>query len=399
MTAPTCEWIEERLPLLSYGDLESEERLSVLAHLEGCAACRATRAELEASAAALASVPLRHPDASKVEGLKGRVLAAVGAAGCPREADLLDADAPDVAEHVAGCAPCRQAQVAFAGVARALDRVPLDAPSAAALAASRATIFARTGVVAPALAKTGRLVRFPLRRALTAAAAILVAVGAFALGRVTAPVDVLALKQRTDQDVRARSPLARGWVAPAIQAYQQVVEEGPREPVVLAARAAEREVEALRALERLQGARTPAAADLEQLMVEFPDAPATFACVFDEYRTWRPAPDHVVSPGITPAGQGDLRGPKVAPWSSEGAPKGDRIPYSTMTDIDEGKIVEMLAWIKNPRLVEALQLQRGLLFEREQNLTEARRCYEEIVAKATDDTPAVRLARERLARI
>lgn len=394
MTAPTCEWIEERLPLLSYGDLESEERLSVLAHLEGCAACRGARAELEASAAALAAVPLRHPDASKVEGLKGRVLAAVGAAGCPREADLLDADAPDMAEHLAGCAPCRQAQVAFGGVARALDRVPLAAPSAAALAASRATIFARTGVAAPALAKAGRLVRFPLRRALSAAAAILVAVGAFALGRVTAPADVLALKQRTDQEVRARSPLARGWVAPAIQAYQQVVEEGPAEHVVLA----EREVEALRALERLQAGRTPAAADLEQLMVEFPDAPATFACVFDEYRTWKPAPDHVSS-GITPAGQGDLRAPKVAPWSSESAPKGDRIPYSTMTDIDEGKIREMLTWITNPRLVEALQLQRGLLYEREQNLTEARRCYEEIVAKATEDTPAVRLARERLARI
>lgn len=394
MTAPTCEWIEERLPLLSYGDLDGEERVSVLAHLEGCARCCSARVELEASAAALAAVPLRHPDARKVEGLKGRVLAAVGAAGCPREEELLDPGSSDLAEHLASCAACREAQVAFASVSRALDRVPLTAPTAAALAASRATIFARTGVSPVAAQRAGRLVRFPLRRALSAAAAILVALGAFALGRVTAPADVLALKQRTDESVRGRSPLTRGWVAPAIQAYQQVVEEGPAEQVVSARRAAEREVEALRALERLQETRTPTAADLELLMVEFPDAPATFACVFDEYRTWKPEPDQV-RPGIT-NGQDQLRGPKVPPWHGEASPKpADRIPYRDM----DGELVVMMKWVTNPHLVEALTLQRGLRFEYEQNLTEARRCYEQILASSTADTPSVRIARERLARI
>lgn len=425
---PTCEWIEERLPLLGYGDLEAAERNLVLAHLDRCEACRAFVGALEASSAALSAVPLRHPDARRVRGLKAAVLAAVGAAGCPREVDLLargsrglgtpspdeagrpspDAES-ELAAHLEGCAACREARAAFAQVGRALDLVPLIEPALAAQEAARAQVFARVGprapapatpsVPAPALApgaapasvtKAGRLLRLPARRALTAAAAVLLGAGAFTLGRVTAPPDqeqALALKQSVDLMVRANHPQQRGWVAPAITAYTQVVESVDLEAD--ASRQARREVEALRALERLQlRSDSPSADDLEDLMVEFPDATSTFACALEGYRSSRgEAHSPLIDAG--PAEQtGEHAGERVGEW--RGRP--GTIP------INHAAFADALRWISQPRLRQAILLQQAIRLEDLGDLAQARECYQQVLG-AMGDTPAARFARERLERL
>lgn len=385
MTTPACDWTEERLPLLAYGELDADERDRALAHLEACDGCRAARAALEGAAAALAAVPLRHPDPARLQGLKARVLAAVGADPCPREADLLDPDAagPDLAAHVEGCAPCREAAAAFAQAGQALDLVPLRRPSDAAWAAARDAARAHAGLQAAATAPAGRVVRFPLRRALAAAAAVLVATGAFALGRATAPRDhlerALTLKTSADQLVRGQHPQQRGWVAPAITAYERVIEAVG--PGAEAARRADRELAALQALERLQGrGEAPSPDELAQLMVDFPDAPSTFACVFQGYtgRTAAPLAD-VSSP--PPGGL-------VGGWSSGSS---GTIPYAELEGYNEA-----LKRVTEPRLRQALRLQRALQLEEAGKLQEARECYEQVLAEAHDDTPAARLARVRL---
>lgn len=376
---PTCAEIEELLPLLGYGELLADERNRVLAHLDECAACRAENAAQEASSAALSAVPLRHPDARRVEGLKAAVLAAVGAAGCPREADLVDPDAagPALEAHLEVCAPCREARAAFGQVAAALDLVPLVAPRADAAAAARARVLAHAG----AAPRAGRLVRFPARRLLAAAAAALLCAGAFALGRATAPPDrqqVVALKETADLLVRSSRPQQRGWVAPAITVYTQVVEAGGEDD----ARQARREVEALRALERLQqrgGALDPD--DLEGLMVEFPDATSTFACALEGYR----------------AGRGEARSaltdPSVAPpQEPRPAARPGTIPY------DDSAFAEVLKGINKPALRQAILLHQAIRLEDLGDLAQARTFYEQVLA-LPEDTPAARIARERLARL
>ncbi|MBX3468932.1 MAG: zf-HC2 domain-containing protein [Planctomycetes bacterium] len=380
MTTPACEWTEERLPLLAYGELDANERDRALAHLEACDGCRAARAALEGAAAALAAVPLRHPDPARLQGLKARVLAAVGADPCPREADLLDPDAagPDLAAHVEGCAPCREAAAAFAQAGQALTSKPLRPFDAAS---------ARATPPAPTLAS--RLATAPAARrassssgALAAAAAVLVATGAFALGRATAPRDhlerALTLKTSADQLVRGQHPQQRGWVAPAITAYERVIEAVG--PGAEAARRADRELAALQALERLQGrGEAPSADELAQLMVDFPDAPSTFACVFQGYtgRTAAPLTD------VTSPPPGGL----VGGWRGSSG----TIPYAELEGYNEA-----LKRVTEPRLRQALRLQRALQLEEAGKLQEARECYEQVLAEAHDDTPAARLARVRL---
>ncbi|MCO5171937.1 MAG: hypothetical protein M9894_37025 [Planctomycetes bacterium] len=212
------------------------------------------------------------------------------------------------------------------------------------------------------------------------------AAGAFALGRATAPRDplqqALALRTSADLLVRSQHPQQRGWVAPAITAYAQVIEAvGPGAD---AARRADRELAALQALERLQRRTdSPTPDDLAQLMVEFPDAPATFACVFQGYagRTAAPLADDGAAP--PPGGL-------VGGWRGASG----TIPYAEMEGFNEA-----LKRIQEPRLRQALRLQRALQLEDMGDLAQARECYEQVLGEAHDDTPAARVARARLARL
>lgn len=126
MSPRDCERFEERLPLLLYpNELTAAERSKLLAHVEGCGECRAVHEELLVAADQLDALPLESPDAARREGLKARVLEAVGqTAGCPHEAELLF-DEPSRREHVRSCAECAEAEQAFAAVSAALDRVEL----------------------------------------------------------------------------------------------------------------------------------------------------------------------------------------------------------------------------------------------------------------------------------
>ncbi len=393
MKTPSCHDVEERLPLLSYGELDASERNLVLVHLDGCASCRVANAALAASTAALSSLPLRHPDARRVEGLKAAVLEAVGAAGCPREVDLLDPGAdgvgPTLEAHLAGCAPCREARAAFDQVSRALDLVPLTRPALGA-ADVRAGVLSRVGLApAPGAApvKAGRVVRFPGRRLAVAAAAVLVAAGAFTLGRVTAPSDphqLAALKQSADVLVRSSRPQQRGWVAPAITAYTQVVEAGGHDDA--SARQARREVEALRALERLQHrADSPEPDDLEALMVEFPDASSTFECALAGYHVaGRGEVQAPITDGGAPAGHRE----EVSPWRA----RRGTIPY------DDSAFAEALKVINKPALRQAILLQQGIRCEDLGELAQARGYYEQVLA-LQPGTPAARIADERLKRL
>lgn len=350
----SCEWTEERLPLLRYGELEAGERTTVLGHLEGCAACREAQAALDASAAALESVPLRHPDAKRVGGLKDRVLAAVGATACAREQDLLDPDADpaDLAAHAAQCPPCEQAGVAFGRVRAAIDAAPVELPGASAFAASKAAILARTGAVA---APASKVIKFP-PRAVALAASVLLCAGAFALGRVTASPDG-DLKARADLLVRHGEVVGdRAWVAPAIEAYEDVL-RAPSDDLFTA----HRELEALRALEALP--TRPSAEQLEKFIADFPDAPQTAALALDTYvgrqRTRR---GYAIK---------DLRGPFADSYREI---------------------------VTAPRVLQFIELQDGMNEEDLGNLTQARQRYETVIALGAD-TPAARIARDRLARL
>lgn len=379
----TCEWAEERLPLLRYaGELEQEERVAVLAHLDACADCAATHRALDASSAALASVPLEHPEAQALDGLKARVLAAVNIAVCPREVDLLDPDAegPELHAHVSGCATCREALVAFGHVGQALDRVPLVA---ADLSTIKPTVLERTGTV---VAKAGRTLRFPVWRVVAAAAAIAAVAGAFALGRLTAldPAQVIALKQSADHVVRSTRLQDRGSVAAAIQAYELVAEVEDRRVAVEVAEA-RREVEALRALDALGADGEIGLLDLEQVMIDHPQAETTFECALGVYEAQALMKPSVAS-GATPSG--------VLPWR----PLDRRIRFVDMVTEFEAA----LTWISDWRLRQAIQLNRGLKLEDMGDVLAAREAYREVLSTSAvgkPDTPAMRAARERLARL
>jgi hypothetical protein len=404
--AAACEFVAERLPLLRYADeLAPDERLAVLAHLDRCPACRADQAALDAAAAALEVVPLRHPEAARLEGLRDRVLADVGAGGCPREADLLEPDAPhagglDLDAHLGGCAPCREARAAFAQVGAALDLVPLVPPGS--FAAMRAAVFERTGAAAPATGAdstarrpSGRLLLLPSPRLLAAAAALLLTAGAFALGRLTAaPVDAgqaVALKQRADDLVRSANPRDRAALAAAISVYERLAAGEAGASAALA----DHELAALRELRSLSADGEVDYLDLKRVMVDHPDAPNTFACALREYRDQSAIPRPVVPvvgttySALTEAGGSGQPGPIDAPV---------RYCYS---QLQLGEFEHALTWIVDWRVRQAIILEKGMAYEEMGDLTQARACYTEVVCMASDkyEPPARRIASERLARL
>jgi hypothetical protein len=384
----TCEWTEERLPLLRYaGELEQDERVAVLAHLDGCEDCKAAQRALDASSAALASVPLEHPEGKALEGLKARVLASVNIATCPHEVELLDPDAegPALHAHVSQCATCREALVAFGHVEQALDRVPFVA---ADLSMIKPTVLERTGVTVQAT-KAGRVVRFPVWRVVAAAAAIAAVAGAFALGRATAvdPAQVIALKQSADHGARSTRLQDRASVAAAIQAYELVADVEDRRVADVVAQA-RREVEALRALDGLGADGEIGLLDLEQVMIDHPDAGTTFECALKVYESQALLRERV-TPGIVPS-------TGVLPW--RGGPLTTRISYvDVVTEFEAA-----LKWVTDWRLRQAIQLNRGMTLEEMGDVFAARAAYREVLSTSVvgkADTPAMRVARERLAKL
>lgn len=369
-----CDWTLERLPLLRYADeLETDERVRLLAHLERCAGCRALRAEDEAVAAALDAAPLRHPGAARLAGLKASVLAAVSpAAPCPREEELVGA--PVDAGHLAACASCRAAARDFAAVDRALDLAP-PLPLAA-LAAQRAALVAR---LAPArrVASTARPTRWSTV-GLRAAAAVLVLGGVFqASSRALRPdapgsVELLALAKRGADGVLVGGAGDASALRQAADGYAHVAahvesHRGRDQRALAIAHIARREAEALEALAR---ADHRSAEGLEAVVADHPEAPATMTCALVKLS--------------------GLRSPQVAPAATD----------SNAIRLDDAADPwrEYRPFVKSPRAQAALQFQRGLQLEERGRLQEAREVYEEIVALG-GDAPAVELARARLARL
>jgi len=240
-----CATSEERLALLRYADeLSPEERREVLEHLEGCEACRRARDEVEATAASLDVVPLVYPDSARYGALKERVLGAVaaGAGPCPREADLLwrdelgDDEGVELAEHLEGCAACRESLRSFSGVGAALDAVPVP-PHPDLGGPLKERVLAE---VAARPARGGLVLRLPWGPVRAAAAALLVAVGlgvGYAsfqaggaapgpqLGAVSA-AQLAAIKRGADELARS------GDFRAAAESYRMVIEQGDADPAL-----------------------------------------------------------------------------------------------------------------------------------------------------------------------
>lgn len=396
MTPPhrmTCEEAEERLPLLRYADeLPHDERVGLLAHLEACPPCRAVRAQDERAAGAIDRVPLRHPAAARLQGLKARVLARV-APGCPREADvalrasgeLEPEERASLDLHLLSCAPCRDAARAFGRVDALLDRAP-PLPRAR-LAAQRAALLARLAPAAPAAvpaAPRGQLLAWP-GLLLRVAAGVLVLAGVFSVAsgslRHDPSPDLVALAKRgADELVRAkaRAPGDAGWIPVAAAGYGKVVEAARREPR-LAATAAEarRELRALAALARVEQAPSREREQaLEELLVAHPDAPATFECALLSLH-------ETVHRGTvaSPITDSSTESHVIEWWRLDDSTKPDN-----------------LRWLTNPRVLQAVVLQRAMRLEELGDVVRARALYRDVLAKGPD-APAARVARERLARL
>lgn len=371
-----CDWIEERLPLLRYtGELGSDERVRLLAHLEGCAGCRAARAADEATAAALDAAPLRHPGASRLAGLKASVLAAVRPdAPCPREAELAEAADP---AHLVACASCRAAARDLAAVGRALDLAP-PLPRAA-LAAQREALLARLFPVVRSAPRRATPATSRWSVALRAAAAVLLLGGVFGASsralRPDAPgsVELLALAKRGadgivggagDPASLRRAATDYAYVAAHVESHRA------RDQRALAiAYAARREAEALEALARADHRDLDG---LEAVVADHPEAPTTLECALVKL--------------------GELRRGQAQPALSA--------PDATMIVLDDAADPwsKVRVFVKSPRAQAALLFQRGLWLEERGRALEARGYYEQVVALG-GDSPAVELARARLARL
>lgn len=279
--------LEPELPLLLYsGELETQEREKLEAHVRKCARCEGVFAELKAAASALDQAPLVAPRAEKWSKLKSNVLARAGsatpAAGEPAKApprgrppkkplgtrssnasdalaamvcgayeedllflaDLEPARKAEVQAHLQGCARCREAQTAFATVGRGLAGLEVEWPPIDKWDSLKANVLAQVGIEH----KSGE--RAPLPKKAAPAASVPPVVleaqtsaarrfGGF-LFRAAAVVGVFALGVYASDAVRGTGPdgIRRAYyeagaspeLAVAVQNYELVVREGTSRP-------------------------------------------------------------------------------------------------------------------------------------------------------------------------
>jgi hypothetical protein len=126
---------------------------------------------------------------------------------------------------------------------------------------------------------------------------------------------------------------------------------------------AARELEALRALEQL---RAPASAsELEKFIRSYPDAPITASRALEAYVGRKQAPN----------------------------------PFRWKLDGLQGEMAKDLRKIvQSHHVLGGILFQEGMSYEELGDLTRARECYDEVI-KLDGDSPAARLARERLIRL
>ena len=372
-----CSQIEERLPLLRYGnELSADERVEVLAHLEECSACRTLRDQIEATAASLDAVPLERPDAQRLLGLKERVLESVGSAtGCPREPDwlaleTLDADArASLESHQADCASCQAFTRDLAGVGRALDLVPLVRP--AGLDTLRERVLAEVGQ-AERRPRRGVLLRFAPLLAMAAAALLVAGLTALALIPQAAPLDahqLSALKDGADELLRDNR------TDEAVRIYRLLLAQGAGNDSPEGRRVLGSVQRSLDLIAKLEAARS--SQDTELVITYYPDSP-------------------VVPPALAQwAAQKSSEPQQVAP----------AIQHQPTISLDPIQIAELRLSPEIRRVVgtsrsmqQVVILQQGLRYEELGHLASAQEAFE-LVIEIDPDTKAAELARAGLTRL
>jgi Putative zinc-finger len=371
MNMTDCEQIEEQLPLLRYADeLSPEERVELLAHLEGCAGCRRARDEVEAAAASLDVVPLERPDPQRYRTLKDRVLETVRGDDTFTDEELSEQD--------------------VTRVGWALDLVEVEYP-AGGLGGLSEQILARVADESRRAeseeqpAPAGRLLKLNWSRVVAVAAVFAAAVG---LGLLSAQSgdpklgakDVLALKQGADRLLLSHE------VGLAERQYRLVETLGADLPdaerTVADARAEREAIVAYAALasadlpDQLQG--------YQDLVREQPERICSILALEDMGRG-------TTAPATTVF---DQLNPNVRPTTRVNLPPRHNRGFRYQ-DTSFASLADDLERIIDPHQRQAVLLQLGIRAEEWGNLTDARHLYQQTI-ELIPDSRAAEVARERL---